>query len=249
MMTYIPDKVFTSINMCIEEVEGKWILRFTDIDINQSLVVNICTELKYDQDEPDITTESYRLPLTKSVKSVIKNFESIKIEGCMLKGYSGKKEVQLAMYSNTSEEYQFPTTAKDMLEYTMEMNDKPEVLEVEFQLTQDIMKDLYSCLSVIDNDKDTDTILGFTMSKNAGAIAIVSKDAIGNNFKYIIPDVEVEETFKVKYDKYFLSILKVLSGISIESFDCTLSNLMFGTSFKSNDISVMLAVTVFEKVK
>jgi hypothetical protein len=249
MFDYIPEKTFPSVLLLIDVKHSRPIIKFSDIDINQSLVINVETELvNYDSNE--IEKESFRLPLTKNVKTIINNFDKLILENNSIVGISKNKEVKLSMYVNESDEYDFPKTANEMLKFTKEMNQKDDIMEVNFDLDTETIKDLYSCMDVLDRDKSNDIILNMTLGKQAKSIVITAKDAIGNNFKYTIDDIKVDDTFKVKYDNYFLSILKVLKDTKeVTSFPCTLSNLMFGTSFEIDEVSIMLAVTVFEKLK
>lgn len=249
MFAYIPEKIFSSILMKIEkDVDtGKAFLKFEDLDINQSLIVNIKTEL-VDIENATIEDESFRLPLTKSVKSVLKNFDIYVIDKNLLKGISPKKEVCLSMYADTADdEYDFPDTTEEMLAYTCANNDKQDALNVWFNLSTEEIKEILNCIDLIDC-KDDDIILSFSISKNSNSIVVSAKDIAGNNFKYTICNVDVDETFKAKYDKYFISVIKALKDSKLDEFKCNLSNLMFGTSFEDDGVNVLIAVTVFDKI-
>lgn len=247
MFSYIPKKIFPSILFCIEKNENKVKIKFSDLDINQSLVVNISTELE-DIDYDSIEEMSFRIPLTKSIDTVVSGFDTLIFNNNTLKGLAEKKEVELSLFINDSDIYEFPDTSSEMLEFTKSANDRDDAMYSEFELTTQHIKDIYSCLKVVDSDKD-DILLNFTMGKKANSIAVQSKDTIGNNFKYVIDEVKsISDTFKAKYDRYLLSVFDVLKNSEINTFDCIISNLMFGTDFKDYDVNVMLAVTIFEKI-
>lgn len=249
MFGFIPEKAFPSILMMMEKKGDNLSIKFSDIDINQSLVVAI-ESIMEDVDLSDFPEEgeTFRLPLSKNVQAVLKKFNRFVIGNNVLKGLSDNREVQLAMHLNSGDEWDFPVTAKGMLEFAKKMNDRDEILEVEFDLTKDIIKDIESCIDVLDITKETELVLVFTVGKNAKQIVVASKDSVGNNFKYKIDNINADDTFKVKYDKYLLAIFKALKNSDIDSFYCSMSNVMFGTSFEDNGIKVMLAVTIFEKI-
>ena len=250
MFKYIPDKVFPSVLLSFGIKDKIPLLKFSDIDINQSMVINIETNLNNINYNTISLGETYRIPLTKNVKSVINNFDSLTFENNTIKGESKNKTVKLSMYSNDSDTYDFPNNIHDMLDFTQTMNQRNDVLKVDLEITREILYDLNSCLIAIDYEKDTDSILNFNINKKAKNITISSSDKIGNTFQYILENIIAEDTFKVKYDQYFISIIKILASIkSIDSFSCIVSNLMFGVDFTLDNIRVMLAITSFDKIK
>lgn len=250
MFSYIPKKIFPSILFSIEKDDDRTMIKFSDMDINQSLVLNISADLCDTENfnAEDASEESFRIPLTKSFESVISNFNYLVLENNLLKGKTAKKEVELSMFVNESEDlYNFPTTAEEMLEFTKEVNERDDILVARFVLTEEDLKEIYSCIKVVDTDKD-DILLNFTANKKSETLVIQSKDTVGNNFKYTVEGVETNDTFRAKYDRYLVSIFDVLRQSKREEYKLLLSNLMFGTDFTDEDLKVMLAVTVFEKM-
>lgn len=247
MFSYIPEKAFPSILLIAKRVGDDVLLKFSDININQSLVVNIETTMT-GLDLTGFEDMSCRIPLSKNVKNVIKKFDIFGIDQTVLEGGSNNRKVRLATHVNSDEEIEFPNTASEMLTYAKEMNEIDEVLEAKFTLTKDIIKDLEDCVGVLDISKDSELVFVLGVGKKSQCIAVTSKDTVGNNFRYDIPNIETNDTFKAKYDRDFLYVLKAVKDSKVDGFFCTVSNIMCGVSFEDDDIKVMLAVTIFDKI-
>ena len=253
MFKYIPDKVFSSILFVIEENDGKVVLKFSDIDINMTLAVNIEIELE-GIDPNDIEDEEFRLPFSKNVKKLLKDFDTIIIDNKTIKATSEKKEIQLSTIVNDSDNsYDFPNNAEDTLEFVKEINGNRDALRADFTFDKDDIDGIIDCLGMLDQ-KENETIFTFNIKSKDKTLTISAKDDVDNNFKYVINNVISEDSFRAKYDSYFLNLIKTLKDVFKDreakkeiEVKCIVSNILFCASTVEDGVKVCLTITSFEK--
>ena len=240
----IPSSSFPSVLLYTENIDDNAYIKISDIDINHSLIFSGRFKLDNTSDVEDV---SYRIPLSKNVERVIHKSTQLTFAENSILGFSKNKEVSLATFINQSQEIDFPTNINDMLKMTKEMNDIDDVLYTKIDLTKELIDDILECIDSL-SVKKFELKLDITIDSKKNKIVIAAKDTGGNNFKYTIDDIETKQSYKVKYDDYFYEVIKTLSKIKgIDSFECIISNLIFGVSFVLDDVEIMIAITAFEK--
>lgn len=241
----IPTKSFPFALIRIGVKDGEGYVRVTDLDLYKCFIVNVAFKLE-DIDISSIDVENvFKLPLTPGLKKSLDKFDSIEFDRGRMIGHSKKKEVGFAtliVNDDDQEGYDFPFSTDEMLQFMLNGMGLDTALTASGTLRMDDVKELVSCLDLLISKKDADLVFN-CVADPSGDFTVGIKDDAGNSFKYTISELEVSDKFKVSYDYYFMSLMKMLKDTKLDSFDCLFSNLMMTIAFECDGVKALFAVT------